>query len=594
MSRTVWLPAAAALVLSASLAAAQDGSSGAADSSGGFGGPGSVALPSAADTLIVEAVEFDVTGSTGDTDTDAALTDRLRQAVGLRSGDRLSSVALGVIRVRLEEIAGVAAVAPRIEPLGGGGRARLIVAVTLGPIEAVANQPTGWLAGGGAGDLPVIWQDRDRLLRFILNTGTGAFTDGNPWFGSPETFTLGNPLVQDPAIGADTGDRATWAEGWIEFGIGGVSRIGNSNSAIYGAVTAIGPMVTGQDIFRDDFRKSLDVEKAYVGFLWADPDRQASLDLSVGRLNFTLNDGFLISQYVSQWNAGPRPGVYLAPRTALDLGGVGKLKLQDWTATAFYLDPNEYEPFETDTKLAGLNLRYAFSEPAYADVTVIQGVDSDYLYRSPEGVIGARKGLTTLAAHIRWADRERAPGWWSEAEVAHQTHADFAMNASAAYATVGYLARDLVWTPSLSFRASTFSGDDPATVTYERFDPLYSGGLSEWLQGISLGKVLTPANRNSQRVRLNVTPNPRLNLTLDYFWHQADQLNNIGGNPALAQLASTDLGQEVSLTGRWAISDSLYFLGVLSRAFPGEAVDAAVGGNAKDWTTVQAQLFWSF
>lgn len=566
---------------------AQDGSS-------GVGGPGSVQLPSSAETLVVDSVEITARGSTGDAANDAAILGQVHMSVRLREGDRLSSVGLDVLSAGLSEVPGVISVQTGFAAAGGGGRARVLVAVELGPLTDRDPSPTGAFAGNGLGALPMLWRNEGQALRFILNVGVGAFSDGNPWFGSPESFTLGNPLVQDPSIGADTGNRATWAEGWVEFGIGGVTQLGSSNSAVYGAVTAIAPTVTGQDIFRNDFRSSIDVEKAYVGYLWSDPDRRHSLDLSAGRLNYTLNDGFLISQYSSQWNAGPRPGVYLAPRTALDFGVVAKAKLDSWSATAFYLDPNEYEPFESNTKLAGLNLRYAFSEPFYADASIIRAVDSDTLYRTPSGPIGTRDGLTTIATHLRWADRERLPGVWFEAEAAHQTHDDFDMDAYAGYATIGYLARDLPWTPSLSLRGSVFSGDDPATATYERFDSLYSGGLSEWLQGVSLGKALTPSNRISQRIRLNVTPNPRLNLTLDAFWHQADRFNNIGGNPALAQLSSKDLGWEVQFTARWALRDDLYFLGVLGRAFPGKAIRDATGGTAKDWTTVQAQLFWSF
>ncbi len=581
--------------LLAGAASAQDGgSSGAADSGGGFGGPGAVLLPSAAETLLVDAVQVGTSGSTGDAAADAEVLRRARAAIGLRAGDRLSSVGLEVLGARISEIPGVIAVRTGLSPTGGGSRVRVLVDVEIGPPTATDPGPTGILAGGGRESLPMIWRREGQALRFLLNAGIGGFSDGNPWFGSPETFTLGNPLVQDPAIGADTGSRATWVEGWVEFGLGGVTRIGASDAALYGALTAIAPAVTGQDIFRDDFRKSLDIEKAYAGLLWSDPDRRASLDLSVGRLNFTLNDGFLISQFGSQWNAGPRPGVYLAPRTTLDFGTVAKAKLDAWTATAFYLDPNEYEPFETDTKLAGLNLRYAFSEPFHVDLSVIRAVESDFTYRTEAGPIGTREGLTTIAAHLRWADRERLPGVWVEAEAAHQGHDDFEMNANAGYATVGYLARDLPWTPSLSLRASVFSGDDPATAAYERFDSLYSGGLSEWLQGISLGKALSPPNRISQRVRLNVAPDPRLNLTFDAFWHRADQLNNIGANPALAQLFSRDLGREVQLTARWALRDDLYFLGLIGRAIPGQAIKAATDGAARDWTTAQAQLFWTF
>ncbi len=582
-----------ALLVQVSPLLAQDGS-GAVDSGGGFSGPGSVQLPSSAETLVVDSVVINTRGSSGDAAGDAAILDRVRTSVGLREGDRLSSVGLDVLGARLSDLPGVIEAQTSLAAAGGGGRARVVVDVELGPETAVHPGATGVLAGDGAGALPMLWRRDGQALRFILNTGIGAFSDGNPWFGSPETFTLGNPLVQDPSLGANTGSRATWAEAWVEFGIGGVTQLGATNSAVYGAVTAIAPAATGQDIFRNDFRSSIDVEKAYVGYVWSDPDARRSFDLSFGRLNYTLNDGFLISQFGSQWNAGPRPGVYLAPRTTMDFGAVAKAKLDAWSATAFYLDPNEYEPLESNTKLAGLNVRYAFSEPFYVDASVIRAVESDTLYRAPSGTIGARNGLTTIAAHVRWADRDRLPGVWVEAEGAHQTHDAFDMDAYAGYAVIGYLARDLPWTPSLSLRSSIFSGDDPATATYERFDSLYSGGLSEWLQGISLGKALTPSNRVSQRIRLNVTPNPRLNLTLDVFWHRADQFNNIGGNPALAQLSSKDLGEEVQFTARWAIRDDLYFLGVVGRAFPGQAIKDATGGTAEDWTTVQAQLFRSF
>lgn len=584
----------AVLLANGTVALAQNGNSGAADSGGGFGGPGAVQLLSSVETLVVDSVGVSARGSTGDVAGDTAILERVRKGVGLREGDRLSSAGLELLGARLSDIPGVTAVQTGLQAAGGGGRARVLVTVDLGPVATAEAGPTGVLAGEGFAALPTLWRREGQALRFILNAGVGGFSDGNPWFGNPETFTIGNPLVQDPSLGANTGSRATWAEGWIEFGIGGVTQLGDSNTAAYGALTVIAPAVTGQDIFRNDFRSSIDVEKAYVGYLWSDADRRRSLDLSVGRLNFTLNDGFLISQFGSQWNAGPRPGVYLAPRTTLDFGAVAKARLDSWSATAFYLDPNEYEPLESNTKLAGLNVRYAFSEPFYVDASVIRAVDSDALYSSPSGPIGTRDGLTTLAAHIRWADRERVPGVWFEAEAAHQTHDVFEMDAYAGYATVGYLARSLPWTPSLSFRGSVFSGDDPATAAYERFDSLYSGGLSEWLQGISLGKALTQSNRTSQRIRLNVTPNPRLNLTLDAFWHRADQFNNIGGNPALAQLSSKDLGREVQVTARWALRDDLYFLGVVGRAFPGKAIRDATGGTAKDWTTVQAQLFWNF
>jgi hypothetical protein len=367
-------------------------------------------------------------------------------------------------RPRRETTPGIGSARARLVPAAGDAtRVRVAVDVTLAPDTGVAADPTGMLAGEGLAGFPVIWRSETGGLRFILNGGAGVFTDGNPWFGNPDAFTLGNPLVQDPSAGAGTGDRIAWFEQWIEAGIAGAVQLGGSNAAVYGALTAIAPYSAGQDIFRDDTRSTVDVEKAYAGIVWSDPARELSFNLSLGRQNFTLNDGFLISQFGSQWNAGPRPGIYMAPRTTHDFAAVGTVKAGDWTVTGFYLDPNEYEPFESDTTVAGANLRYNFTESFFADASVFTVPESKTRYAAPTGPVGTREGLTTYAAHVRWADRERAPGLWVEGEIAHQRHSDFDMDAWAGYATVGYLARDLPWTPSLSYRVSGFTGDDPST-----------------------------------------------------------------------------------------------------------------------------------
>jgi hypothetical protein len=559
----------------------------------GLGGPDGVPLLSAVEARVVASVQVSVTGSTGDAGRDAAILAEARRRLGLRPGDRLTRSALDIAQLRLGEIAGVASVDTRLSSDAEPARAQVEVTLALVPVD-VPEGPTGMLAGGGRAAFPILWQDQNSLLRFHLNGGAGIYSDGNAWFGHPEVFTLGNPLVEDPATGAQTRSRATWAEAFVEFGLSGATRLGDSNVALYGAATAIAPLAVGQDIFRGDTRSSLDLEKAYVGLLWGSDDRRRSVNLSFGRQNFTLNDGFLISQFGSQWNAGPRPAVYLAPRTTHDFAAIGTIKYDDWTATAFYLDPNEYEPLESDTVLAGANLRYAFTNRFWVDASIIRALESKTRYATPNGIVGTRDGLTTLAAHLRWADPQVAPGVWVEGEIAHQRHDDFDMDACGGYTHVGYIARDLPWTPSISYRYSARSGDDPDTATYERFDPLYAGGLSEWLEGVSISKALNPANRSTHRVRLNLAPDPRLNLTFDWHLHRALERNNLGANPALATLSSRDLGQEFSVTARYALSRDIFLLGIASVGLPGEAIRDATPGTDEPWTTLQAHLFWTF
>ncbi|MGB5492954.1 MAG: alginate export family protein [Sedimenticolaceae bacterium] len=148
------------------------------------------------------------------------------------------------------------------------------------------------------------------------------------------------------------------------------------------------------------------------------------------------------------------------------------------------------------------------------------------------------------------------------------------------------------WKPSLSYRYATFSGDDPSTERFERFDSLMSSGLGIWLQGISLGRVYRNGNLNTHRIQGNVAPQRGMNVTFTNHRLRADELNNIGGNPVLSQLGSRDIGEEFTATLRWAIDRVKYLQVVASRAYPGDALKLV--GATEPWTTLQASLYHSF
>ena len=522
-----------------------------------------------------------------------ALKATVLQTLRLAPGDLWDPMLGAAVRARLEALPEFRAVEFAGRAVGGGVGRQLIV--TVRPARAEALEPAhGILATGNLADFPVLYGRGGRHLQVILNGGFGVYSDGNPWFDSPETFTRGNPLVQNPAVGAGTGERATWAEGFVQFGVGGVSPIAGEDIYGLGAATAITPASLGRDIFRDDPRATFDLELLYAGLLYAPEDERRRFKISVGRQNFTLNSGFLISQFGSQWNAGPRPGVYISPRTAHDFAFLASGRLGDWSAQAFWLDPNEYEPIESNTRVAGLNLRRKTQELWGLDGSLIYVPESDTRYPTPDARPRLREGLWTVGGHLHRAASPGEFGAWFESELAYQWHDDFPMAAWAGYAEAGWIARTTPWTPSLSYRFASFSGDDPDTSRYERFDTLYSGGLDQWLQGISINKVLTQANRMSHRVRLNLAPTPTLNLTFDLYRHIANEKNNLGANPALGTLSSRDLGDEVQLTVRWAFSRRLFMQGIAGIALPGSAIEDATQGDAKPWTTTQLQLFWGF
>ena len=57
------------------------------------------------------------------------------------------------------------------------------------------------------------------------------------------------------------------------------------------------------------------------------------------------------------------------------------------------------------------------------------------------------------------------------------------MGAYAFYASAGYVFDKLPFSPKLTYRYSYMSGDDSATVKYERFDPMQTG---DWETGFKV------------------------------------------------------------------------------------------------------------
>ncbi|CAH0130419.1 alginate export family protein [Roseomonas sp. CECT 9278] len=556
----------------------------------GLGGPGTADLPALAEGATISAVEVELRGEPDAQGTVEAAT---RRAFGLSPGMPFDPIVTEAALGRVRALPGVSDATLRLAV--DSAHRSLTIVLRVVRDGAAPGGPSGILAEQGIRGFPTIWRDERSLLTFIANGGLGTFSDGHPWFGRPSTFTRGSPLALNPPQGVGTGARASWAEAYAEYGIGGATRLLDGPFYLYGAVTGLAAITSGRDIFRDDTRSANELNRAYAGLIYAPADSDLRVNASVGKQSFTLEDGFLLARFTQRLNAGWLPGVYLSPRTAADTAALVNLRAGNWVFNGFWLEPNRSEDILSRTQLLGGSLRYNFDMHSHAAVNAIYVPASDTAYLVPNaGSPGGREGLLTVAARGRWADPDVLPGVWLEGALAHQSNQNFPMSAWGGYAQAGYIARSLPWTPSLSYRYAAFSGDNPATSRYERFDTLYSGGLDEWLQGITMGKLLTQSNRAVHRVRLNVSPWEGTNLTLDWYLNRALELNNLGGNPRLSQLSSRDLGQEWQLVLRMPLNERLYFLGVAGLAQPGEAIRSAAGGSASNWTTLQAQLFWTF
>ncbi|WP_200239725.1 hypothetical protein [Thiohalocapsa halophila] len=286
---------------------------GAGSGAGVGGGPGYEALQPLHGGETITSIVVDV--EPPNTPRADQLQASVRDALGLRPGDPWDPMLGAAIRARLEARPEIRTVAFAGRAVGGGVGRELIVTVRPATAEAAAP-PRGLLVTGDPGDFPVLYRRGGRHLQVILNGGFGVYSDGKPWFNSPVTFTRGNPLVEDPAAGAGTGNRASWAEGFVQIGVGGVAPVAGEDLYGFGAVSGIAPGSVGRDIFRDDLRASFDLELGYAGLLYAPQDERRRLKVSAGRQNFTLNSGFLISQFGSQHPGQPQDAPGPAERRA--------------------------------------------------------------------------------------------------------------------------------------------------------------------------------------------------------------------------------------------------------------------------------------
>lgn len=535
--------------------------------------------PQQYDGYPIALIFYDLYGGTGQLEEDRAIRGRIERLLAPIAGGPFS---MPMADRALAEIRGLSGVREASYALFASERPGEVVFVVTATLAADARPgPRGALNTGRVADLPVLIEDERTLLRLQLNGGLGVYNDHNPWFASAATYTARSPIAQDPP-GAG---NATWGEAWVEYGIAGATRVGDTSGYVFGELTGLTSGATGQDLFRSDTRTKTLVEKAYGGILWAQPGAGRSARISVGRQNWQLDNGFLFSKFAAGANAGPYPALYLNPRTTYEMALLAELKIDRFQAEYFDVDPAELKDFDSGTRFQGVHLSWRDKDSWDLGVTGYRVPESRTVFPMPQGGGIPREGQRTWDLRAGHKAVAGIAGLSALAEYARQDNSEHDVSARAWYAQLGYTARELAWKPSLMFRYASFSGDDPNTPAREAFDAPMSSGLDEWVQGINFKKVVTNSNVNSNRIRLNLAQDDRLNYTVDWFKLWAD-----------VPLATGEraYGDELDFAVRWAISKRLYFLGVAGIAWPGEVIKAQTQGAARPWTTVQASLFWGF
>ena len=171
--------------------------------------------------------------------------------------------------------------------------------------------------------------------------------------------------------------------------------------------------------------------------------------------------------------------------------------------------------------------------------------------------------------------------------------------------TAEYRFADMAWSPSLTFGYQTFSGDDPDTLTYERFDPLYyQGSPSAWATGSKSASTFINSNVNALSLALRVKPTQQDTWTLRYAHIRANELNSpiqfgqatrldSSGN-VISGVTDAHLADDVFLEYSRIINRNTFLTAGVSISFPGAGIDDVVGGSAAPWTGGFVNVVFNF
>ena len=524
------------------------------------------------DGMRVGALRVELENPSDDAALNARIEDAVRRAVGVYPGDRFQRDAFRFALSRAARTPGVAALDFDVGFAEGSG---------LEVVVKVRRQDGGAAA---APAFPVLVDRDGRFLRMKVEGLAMYYSNHGAWFGRPDLMLAGNPLAEGEVPGAGF---TQWVEGYAHLGLYGMTPLGETAS-LYGGASVISSASVGQELFTDKARGYTAVEDAYIGVVGGRTSESGNrfvYNLSAGRQRFSVGEGFLLVNTAS--NGNNRAALQSNARWSADFLALAQFAYNNVRVDVFRVDPDELPSIDSRTVIDGLNVQARLPRGWEVGATHLRVPRSDSSYFTPSGSL-SREGLRVYDVRARWQPRDASQsGPILSAEYAQQDNRNFDMRAVGWMAEAQYQFPAAPWSPTVSYRYASFSGDDGDTDRFERWDPLLSGGNGEqWVQGINHFKVVQDSNLITHRVQLRLRPSRKVELVPQAWVFRADSLTNIGGNPALTFLSSRDYGTELNLTAKYFPSRNLYLHGHIAATFPGDAAKDALGGDADTW--------WSF
>ncbi|WP_221794320.1 alginate export family protein [Oceanobacter mangrovi] len=425
--------------------------------------------------------------------------------------------------------------------------------------------------------LPVMESD-STSLNLSLDGGLGYFNSqqsygGNSGFRSEE-------------------GSVSWQEGYFKAGLDGSHSFGSSS--VYGGVSVSATSTTGDGDaagLTNGEERRVALENAYLG--WKSGSLIPALgengvDISFGRQTLAIGDGFLINgdalnagkgaeEALESWGVPAhdvdRGGAYWmggSARSAFDrtlivrLGGDSGMR-----ADVFKVQSDNRLQGWTD--FSGINLEYVGETGTVG--ALLFTTDSYGSY----SILADRDNLDTMS--LRYQGSLGIDNLFFSSEVARQK-SDSGVVAHAGYVEAGWTFADLMWSPQLTYRYSSFD---------ENFDALYYGfsrGYGTWFQGEVAANYAGPFNSNTDVQHIGLKASVNDGFSIGALWFDfSDHQKQAGVN---------NNGQELDLYAEYFLNDNMLVSPLLGFYSPEK--DAANGGSqlGNSDTNLYAQLGFYF
>ena len=499
----------------------------------------------------------------------------------------LRTILLDAYIVRIRQMPEIENASYELRPAQSGD-IDIILTIKLAERAKKKGEKGGILSGKK--DFPNLYSDNKSLLTSKFTLSEMLYTNNNAWYGRDDEMLKGNPLANHPAGKGYTG----WVEGWASAGLYGITTLSaRQNMYLYGGVSYIISGSAGREIFTDQSRFHGAFDDAFLGFVGTKAYKSGhrlTYNISAGRQQFSIGKGFIIRNTAS--NGDERAALQLNPRWAADFLGLFSVKYDNIVLQAFQVDPDELPVVDSKTIIRGINAEWGDKTSDLVGISVLHVPKSRSNYYTPAGEVLGRQGLWLYNLRYYSTRPPGVPGLLYRAEIAYERNSNFNMGAFAGYGEIGWDFSKSKGTPVLTYRFAYFSGDNPGTQRYERWDPLLTGGNGEeWVLGANHFKIVQNSNLMVNKLQASYQVTKQFQLVPQLLYLVAAQNNNIGGNPALGYMPKKEFGYEANLSWKYFLSRRWYFHGHFAYTVPGAGVKEVLT-DTRPWFS--AMLFFRY